>query len=142
MEFRNGVTELDGIPSSKVESIDLLLGMMSDLGASVPSMPANLEFVTYTDKYELMDPEQVENPEDLPPYWKVVYDVHNLPEMRDCRYLGYRYVHSPQEIMCRYPRVPCKGMFVITNRNVSVDEITGDDLIWIGDEIEERMNNE
>jgi len=83
----------------------------------------------------LFDPEQVENPDTLPDYWKMVWEMHNKPDMGDCRSLRYRYVHIPRDILPRYPRVPCKGLFQL-DRDVDIDNLKETDLIHIGNEFD------
>ena len=91
--------------------------------------------MAYSDRWELFDPEKVRKGDELPPPWDVVFEIHNRPEMRDCRDLRYRYVHAPQEILCRYPHLPVKGVFVLDSRKVRSDRIKGEDLIFIGNEL-------
>ena len=87
--------------------------------------------ITYTDKCELFDPRKVKYPANLPDYWKMVYDNHNKPEMRDCRDLAYRYVYVPFLIMPQHPRVLCKGIFCLTDRSIRSDRIKAEDLVHI-----------
>lgn len=126
----NGVRIIEPI-ESHVTDRDIFLGLLDAFGASVSSMPRNYESHAYSDNWEYFDPEEVEDPEALPEHWKKVYKMHNRPEMRDCRDLKFRYVHTPEDILPAYPRVPCKGIFCLESNKVSWDAITAKDLIHI-----------
>jgi hypothetical protein len=134
----NGITRIDPIKSSEVTTRDLLFALMTECGASVSSMPTELDGDrAYTSDWELFEPEEVEEPDDLPDYWHTVYDFHFAPDRSACEELGYRYIHAPTEIMPKYPRVPCRGIFCLTDHDLSISEVTGDDLYFIGDEVGE-----
>lgn len=133
----NGITIIKPFDTGKITSMDFWSAMMKDCGCSVSHMPDIEESKFYSPNWEYFNPERVEEPEDLPDYWKQVFDLHNKPEMGDCVRFRYRYVHVPIKIMCRYPRIPVRGIFVLDNENVKYNQITADDLIWIGNEIEE-----
>ena len=121
----------------KLVRSDFLLGILDAVGCSISSMPRNYTSMSYSDKWEFLDPELVEDESLLPEYWRKILALHNAPDRRDCVVLRYRYIHVPVEILPQYPRVPCKGIFVITDNSKKVEELTMDDLIHIGNEIEE-----
>lgn len=128
--MNNGIKTIKPI-ESHVTDRDIFLGLLDAFGASVSSMPRNYKSRAYSDRWEYFDPEQVEDPEALPEYWKKVYKMHNRKEARDARDLKYRYVHTPTEIIPKHPRVPCKGIFRINNNEIHWDAITAEDLIHI-----------
>jgi len=131
------IEKLQPFDSDDITTRDMLGALLSDVGCSVSNMPRKTECVVYTNKWEYFDPDKVEDIEDLPEYWEMVYEMHNRPEMGDCRSLHYKYVHIPVEIICQYPRVPVKGMFCLSyNVDKKPDEIRASDLIWIGNEFE------
>jgi len=119
-----------------ITKVDILSALLVRAGVRVSSMPPNLEEFTYTSNWEFFNPEKVKDPDDLPDYWGMVFDMHNRPDMKDCRDLKYRYVHTPERILPQFPRVLCRGIFCLTNKNVKFKEITADDLIYIGNEFE------
>ena len=116
---------------------DILLGLFDACGAKVSSMPRNYTSMSYSDKWEFLDPEQVKDESMLPEYWRKILALHNASDRKDCVTLRYRYIHVPVEILPQYPRVLCKGIFVITDRSKEIEDLTPDDLIHIGNEIEE-----
>ena len=130
----NGITEIKPFLTGKVKKSDIIAALLSDLGCSVSDMPRDYPSKDYCGRWELFEPEKVEEPEDLPDYWRMVYNLHNQPTMKDCQDFHYRYVHVPVEIMCRYPRIPTKGIFCICEDNVDIKKMTGDDLININNE--------
>jgi len=134
----NGITKIKPFDMGEITGMDFWSAMMKDCGCSVSSMPDMGETKPYTNNWEYFNPERVEYPERLPDYWGKVYELHNKPEMGDCVRFRYRYVHVPIKIMCRYPRIPVCGVFVLDNNNVKYNAIKANDLIWIGDEIEEE----
>jgi hypothetical protein len=133
----NGITYIDPIETSEITNQDLIFALLVDIcGVHISSIPNSIEGnISYTNDWEYFDPKEVESPELLPDHWAKVYEMHNRPEMHDCILLDYKYIHSPTEILPRYPRVSCKGIFCISS-NKSLTEITGDDLIHIGNEID------
>lgn len=134
----NPITKIKPFDSDDITSRDLLGALIVDCGGSVSDMPRKTEGITYTDEWEYFDPEKVIDVEDLPDYWGMVYKMHTKPDMGDCRYLRYKYVHIPIEIICQYPRAPVKGIFCLAcNVDKKPDEIKANDLIWIGNEFEE-----
>ncbi len=116
---------------------DLLSALLVHLGATVSNMPRNLSGhqETYSDNCELFDPRKVTKSDILPDYWKMVYDMHNKPDMGDCRYFRYRYVHIPYEIIPQYPRVPCKGIFCLDSKKVRSNNIKTSNLVFIGNNL-------
>ena len=116
----------------KLTRTDFLLGSFDMCGCSVSSMPKNYKSKVYTDKWEFLDPEQVKDESMLPEYWRKILALHNAPDRKDCVTLRYRYVHIPVDVLPQYPRVPCKGIFVITDREKQIYELTSDDIIHIG----------
>jgi len=135
----NGVEKIKPFAKGNVKRKDLIFGLMSLLGASVSSMPKGYESRAYSSNWELFDPEKVEHPEELPRHWKAVYEVHNKPEMKDCRQMRYRYVHVPVDILPHYPRVPCRGIFCLVNNEIKGSEVTAEDLIHIGNEFDKEV---
>ena len=133
----NGITEIKPIKTGIVKGSDLISALLVDLGCSVSDMPRNYPSKDYCGKWEVFNPRQVVEPDDLPDYWRMVYDLHNAPQMKDCQDFGYRYVHIPIEIMCRYPRIPVKGIFCLCEPNVKIETMTGDDLININNEFDD-----
>ena len=131
----NGITEIKPLEFDGLTRTDLTSILFSIAGAHYSDMPRDYQSKSYSNKWEMFDPEKVVNPEELPDYWKMVYDMHNRPEMRDCRDLRYRYVHTPQKILPRYPRVPCQGIFQL-DRDVPVKKIRETSLIHIGNEFD------
>lgn len=131
------VIKLKPFNIGKVTELDLAFGMLDLLGCSISSMPRGLKSIAYTNNWEYFDPEKVINPENLPDHWKIVYDLHMRPDMKDCRDLHYKYVHVPVEILAEYPRVPVRGIFCLaTNTEKKPNEIQAEDLIWIGNEFD------
>jgi len=133
----NGVYKLKQELFSNVTKVDLLQAMMVDLGVSVSNIPKDYQSKSYTENAEVFIPERVTKRDELPEFWKMVFDLHNEPRRKDCVRFGYRYVHLPYEIIPRYPRVPCKGIFCISDSTVDLTKLTADDLIHIGNEFEE-----
>ena len=115
---------------------DLAEGFLLSLGVSSSHYKKNYPAGSYCDKWELMDPELVEDSAALPEYWKRIYDMHMQPNMRDCRDLRYYYIHSPVTIMCYYPTNPCAGIFCVSERK-PVSELRRYDLVNINSDIEE-----
>jgi len=116
---------------------DMVMALLVDAGCHVSSMPSEVEGnVSFTSEWELFDPEKVrkDNVDDLPPHWRMVYDMHMRPGMGDCRELRYRYVHAPEDIFPSYPKVFCRGIFCLDSRKVRSDRISSRNLIHIGDE--------
>jgi hypothetical protein len=142
MKTVNGITIIDPIIHKEVSTRDILLHCLSCAGATVSSIPKDelKGQETFSKQYELFDPEKVNEKDNLPPHWYEVYEMHNRPEMKDCRDLCYRYVHCPEEIYPYYPKVLCKGIFCLTNRNIKLNKIHEDDLTFIGDEIFEEKS--
>lgn len=137
MKFRNGVMEVKLKNTIKLTQEDIMSMCFLALGASVSNMPANYHSRTETDKLELFDPERVTNPEELPEYWRKVWALHNQPGRRACVDFRYRYVHVPFNILPQFPRVPCKGIFCLDSRKVSLHNIAADDLIHVGTSVDE-----
>ena len=131
------VIKLKPFDIGKVTKLDLALGMLDMLGCSISSMPHIKESIAYSNNWEYFDPDKVTDIDKLPDYWQMVYEMHNRPEMKDCRDLHYKYVHIPVEILAQYPRVPVKGIFCLaTNTEKEPNEIQAEDLIWIGNEFD------
>ena len=130
----NGIREIEPFSIGNITNIDIFLGLFDLAGCSVSSMPRDYKSFAYSNKWELFDPRKVRNFEHLPEYWKKVFIEHYKPERKDCVDLKYRYVHIPVDILPQYPRVPCKGIFVLTNNSIKDNEIKADDLIHIGNE--------
>ena len=114
-----------------------ILALLQNLGVSCSgySEEDTKGSVAYSDRWELFDPEKVRKGDELPLPWDKVYEIHNRPNMKDCRDLRYRYVHAPEEILCAYPYLPVKGVFVLDSRKVRSDRIRGEDLVFIGNEL-------
>ena len=98
----NGITEIKPIDFGTITPVDYLDALMVGLGCSVSSMPRDYPQKDYCGRWEVFNPRKVTDPEALPDYWRMVYDMHNKPDMKDCRDLRYRYVHIPIKIMCQY----------------------------------------
>lgn len=137
--MENGVKVIRPITDSRITQRDLLFALFKDLGGcSVSNMPDEVEGnKSYSDNWEYFNPTEVEDATVLPEYWRIVYNLHNRKDMKDCRDLHYRYIHCPIDIMPRYPRVPCKGIFCLCNNNIKWNAITSEDLIHIGNEFED-----
>ena len=134
-EMDNGVVIIKQIKLTLPTKRDILCAMLSMAGCKVSSIPNKVEGnESYSDEWEYFNPERVEEPSVLPEHWKMVYEFHNQPDMRDCRELRYRYVHCPEEILPQYPRVPCKGIFCLVDRWVRWNSIQEKNLIHIGNE--------
>lgn len=133
--MNNGITIIKPIKDSQISTSDLRRALLKDLGCSISGMPNEVEGnIAYSNKWEYFNPRKVTDPEALPEHWKMVFDFHNKPEMRDCRELKYRYVHCPTEILPQYPRVDCKGIFGLCDNSVRWNKIAAYDLIHIGNE--------
>jgi len=117
-----------------VTTRDLLSALLVEAGVKVSGMPSNLEEFVYTPNWEFFNPEKVKDSSDLPSHWRMVFDMHNRPDMKDCRDLKYRYVHTPEHILPQFPRLLCKGIFCLTDKNVKFKDIIANDLIYIGNE--------
>lgn len=132
--MNNGITKIKPI-ESKVTKGDFACALLKDLGCRVSNMPDKVEgSISYSNNWEYFNPERVIDPESLPYHWKMVFDSHNKPEMKDCRDFKYRYVHCSDEIIPHYPRVPCKGIFCLFSNAVRWNNIKANDLIHIGNE--------
>lgn len=140
MKFDNGVAVIKPFVGRNPTKFDWLLAMLDWAGVKVSSMPRGYseKCKSYSESWEVFDPTQVEDVDSLPEIWKKVYRIHNEPSRRDCVNLAYRYVHTPVDILPQYPRVPCKGIFVITDKELDLEKLTADDLIHIGNEIDEE----
>lgn len=130
------IKEIKPINDALVTDRMLFGALASDLGCSVSGIPRNYNSISYNGKWEYFDPAKVKFPDDLPDHWAMVFKMHNRPDMGDCRYLKYRYVHTPIDILPQYPHIPCKGIFCLTDKNIPIDQIQGKDLIHIGNEFE------
>jgi len=136
MEFVNGIASIPPLAFQGLTEETLILAMFDTLGCSVSSMPRNYESKVYSDKWEVFDPEKVTNVDALPPHWKEVYKLHTAPDRTDCVLYRYRYVHTPRDILPQYPRVPCKGIFCISDDKIDINKLTERDLIHVGNEVE------
>ena len=132
----NGITAIKPFDTGNITKQDVFAGLLSLCGAKVSNMPENYISKSYDDRWELFNPAKVKSPEDLPEHWAMVYEFHNEPDRIDCVRFKYRYVHIPIDILPRYPRVPCKGIFCLDNDTVKIKDITAEDLIHIGNEFE------
>lgn len=142
MKYQNGVREIKPIQSREVTRNDWLMAMFHDLaGAKVSSIKEKNCETPLISRWEVFDPEKVEDKNSLPYPWNFVYVIHNQPSRKDCITGRYRYVHSPKPILPQYPMNACSGLFVITNRKARIASLEGDDLIWIGDEFKEELGN-
>ena len=133
------IKQLKTIQSDVPTKRDIIFALMTACGAKISSMPEEIEGqIVYSDRYELFDPEKVRKHDipNLPEPWDQAYKLHMQPDMGDCRTLRYRYVHVPVEILPEYPRVPCKGIFGLTDRKVRANQIKAKNLIFIGNEFE------
>lgn len=132
------VIKLNPFDIGTVTERDLLMGLLVEFGGCrVSSMPDLKKSIAYVSEWEYFDPEKVTDPDKLPDHWAMVYEMHNRPDMKDCRDLHYKYVHVPIEILAEYPRVPVKGIFCLaTNTEKKPSEIQAEDLIWIGNEFD------
>jgi hypothetical protein len=137
-DMENGILEIPPIKSRTVDSQMLILGLLASTGCSVSDMPREvIGDEDYCGRWELMDPEQVERPEDLPDYFQSAYKMHNEPNRVACVDLRYRYIHCPEAIIGRYPSVPARGIFVLTDDEADPCNIPWESLYHIGDELEE-----
>lgn len=125
---------IDPIESKKVSTRHLLLGLLSHAGAVVSGVDGvDTEEENWSNDWEWFDPSLITNEEEveeLPDHWYHILKNQN----RTCWSLKYRYVHSPEEIICRYPHVPIKGIFVVVNDKATKETVTADDLIHLGGE--------
>jgi len=134
----NGIQEIKPIETDIPTQRDLLSALLVDLGCSVSNMPRVVAGDRiFTHRWEVFDPEEVTQPEYLPEYWRMVWDLHNAPDRKDCVSLRYRYVHCPKEILGEYPRVPCSGIFALCDRAIPRNRIKAKDLIHIGNDFPE-----
>ena len=85
---------------------------------------------TYSDDWEWFDPFQltIEEVDDLPEHWEKIMKNMN----RECWREGYRYCHAPTDLLCSYPNVPVRGIFVVTRRDATPETVTALDLIHTG----------
>jgi len=129
----NAIVYMEELRNDKVTDTDLLLAMMDLFGAKVGGMSGIREGKTYSSKWEWFDPFQLtsfDDVDDLPWYWaKLVSNMNS-----ECWKCGYRYVHSPKEILVQYPRVPVKGIFAVTSKDATPETVKASDLIHLGDE--------
>jgi len=131
------VIKLKPFNTGKATERDLILGLLALSGCRVSSMPDLEKSTVYSSNWEYFDPDKVTDIDKLPDYWQMVYEMHNRPEMKDCRDLHYKYVHVPVEILAEYPRIPTRGIFCLaTNTEKKPSEIQAEDLIWIGNEFD------
>jgi len=134
--MHNGVLEIEPINEQfHLTNDDIFRGLMKMVGASVSSMP-NIVCEAYNNRWEVFDPEYVRDAASLPTPWAEIFALHNEPNRKACRDLAYRYLHSPVDILPQYPRLPCKGVFCIIDP-VDPRHIGMDNLVWIGDELQE-----
>lgn len=132
--FNNGVLTIDKVKQENIKKSDVLLDLFSLFGARVSSMPNTNCKIKLIDRLELFDPIKVTNKDSIIYPWYLVYERHNQKDMKDCRDLKYRYLHVPFEIIPSYPKVPCSGIFCITDNTLNCNKISSNDLIWIGNE--------
>jgi len=132
----NGIEKIEPFGLGNVTKQDIICAILSDLGVSISSRPRNYKSKAYSSDWELFDPEKVEEPDELPEYWRRIYDLHNSPQWRDCRELKFRYVHVPVNILPGYPRIYCKGIFCLEDSEIKADEIKAEYLTYIGNELE------
>jgi len=132
----NGITIKKEIFQDIPDRTTFILALFKDLGCHVSSMPDSYPTdLKFTNNIEIFDPEKVSNVDELPEYWKLVYQIHNKPIMRDCVDLRYRYIHVPYKIICGYPKIPCSGIFVIERYIDLRKKIHAIDLININNEL-------
>lgn len=134
--MKNGVLRIEDIKDSPITKNDLISCLLDIAGAHVSNIPRNYQSKAYSNYIEIFDPELVEDESKLPEYWKMVLNKHNEPDMGDCRTLRYRYAHIPYDILPRYPRVACKGLFQL-DRDVDISKLKETDLVHIGNEFED-----
>lgn len=134
-EYKNGILEINPVKDKELDLHNLALGLAFTIGGAHVSGYDKRISTVFVNKWEIFDPEKVEDPSDLPEHWYKVYTTHNEPNRKACRDLKYRYLHSPKELLPDYPKTYCSGIFVITNKDTPINKITGSDLIYIGDEI-------
>jgi hypothetical protein len=132
----NGVEVVDPIDTGVPTVSDIANALLVGLGCSYSRMPAGYPNRRYTDQWEYFDPELVEDPDELPEHWRMIYDMHMRPDMADCRDLMYTYLHSPVDIMSAYPDYPTMGIFCVTGR-VDPKDIRRRDIVNINSDLEE-----
>ncbi len=132
-------------PPSKKVTIDLLISaLLKDSGAIVSSMPDYDESdgnKAYSQDIEWFDPLLVSSMEEyqqLPWYWQSL--LRNITA--HCLSFKYRFIHCPTEILCYYPQVCLKGIFIVTNPEATPDTVVGEDLIHSGGEFIEFNNDD
>lgn len=117
------------IKSDKVTTSDLCMALLSDMGCRSSSMPKKLEGnVDYSGKWEFFNPFKVTSLDeyrDLPEHWQSIFRNQN----RECWNCKYTYLHSPDDIIGSYPRIPAKGIFVITNGETDSNKIQPSNLL-------------
>lgn len=135
-KFENGLRTLKPLAYVYWRKEDNAGNAFKALGCFVSGFPADYNSEVYSNRWELFDPEKVEDPSTLTGIWEKVYEMHNRPNMKDCRDLRYRYVHVPIYILPQYPHVPCRGIFGLTDRSITISQIKSSVLIHIGNEFE------
>lgn len=124
----NHITKIAPIPSRKATNRELLLAMLADMGCGVSGVSGIEDGDSYSGDWEWFDPFKVTDLDDLPDHWRAIVKNQNS----ECWREGFRYVHAPMPILCEYPRVPVKGIFVVTRRTATPEDVNVEDLIHTG----------
>ena len=112
----------------------LCAALLQDIGCSVSGYDEKSKDEgnhDYSGRVEWFDPFKVTSMDeylDLPEYWQAVFRNQNA----ECWRCGYRYVHVPKDIICYYPHLPIKGIFIVVNSKATFSGVTGHDLIHSG----------
>ena len=131
---------IDPIASNEITKRHLLKALAQNLGAQVSGMDV-LDQSDWSDEWEWFDPhliKTIEEVEELPEHWKRVLKSQN----GTCWRLKYKYVHAPEEIVVRYPHVPIKGIFVVTNEQATKETVVAEDLIHLLGEFTEHSHED
>lgn len=133
-EMVNGVLNMAEIASREITQRDLIFALLSDLGAIVGGV-SGVDNENYPPaihkRAEWFDPFCVDNVLKLPWYWQRLFLCQN----QECWKLGYRYFHSPGNIMAQFPGMPVSGIFVVTRNDATPFDLTAHDLIHLGNEL-------
>jgi hypothetical protein len=130
----NALITIKSIKSKEVTGDMLCLALLQDMGCSCSGYDIKGKEegnIAYSDDIEWFDPFKVDSLEeyyDLPEYWQAIFRNAN----RECWRCGYRYVHVPENIICRYPHTPIKGIFVVVNGDATPETVVSDDLMHGG----------
>ena len=125
---------IDPIKSKKVTTRDLCLGLLSDLGCSVGGMPKDLECEPISSEWEWVRLHKMDEAEQkqLPEHWREL-----IPQLEDISTNEDAFVNVPDEIIVAYPHLPVMGVCIV-DASIKPEDITADDLFWVGDDLDEN----